>query len=112
MKRVALMVLVMLALPIVAWANSSIDISNYGGTITGSAAGLQTSTDSTLSKFGSIFGSNLGTLSFSTGAFTSGDVQMGGTLAAGGMFTITGNGMSGVPNGTIFTGSFSGPVTW
>ena len=111
MKRVVLMALLMLALPVAAWA-SSIDISNSNGTITGGASGLQTSTASTLNKFGSIIGSNLGTLSFSTGAFTSGDAQMGGTIAAGGMFTITGNGTSGVPNGAIFTGSFSGPVDW
>jgi hypothetical protein len=32
---------------------------------------------------------------------------MGGTLAAGGNFTITGNGTNGVPNGVIFNGSFT-----
>jgi hypothetical protein len=37
-------------------------------------------------------GSNLGSLTFTTGAFTSGDAEKGGTLAAGGMFIITGNG--------------------
>jgi hypothetical protein len=37
---------------------------------------------------------------------------MGGTLAGGGSFTITGNGTNGIPNGTIFSGSFNGPVTW
>ncbi len=37
---------------------------------------------------------------------------MGGTFAAGGTFTITGNGTGGIPNGTIFSGTFSGPVTW
>ena len=37
---------------------------------------------------------------------------MGGTFAAGGWFTITGNGTNGIPNGTLFTGTFSGPVTW
>jgi hypothetical protein len=37
---------------------------------------------------------------------------MGGTFAAGGWFTITGNGTNGLPSGTLFTGSFSGPVTW
>jgi len=61
---------------------------------------------------GLITGSNLGSLEFSTGALTSGSLQMGGTFAAGGTFTITGNGTNGIPNGTLFTGSFSGPVTW
>ena len=37
---------------------------------------------------------------------------MGGTFAAGGSFTITGNGTGGIPNGVIFNGSFSGPATW
>jgi len=39
-------------------------------------------------------------------------MQMGGTFAAGGSFTITGNGSNGVPNGTIFAGTFSSPATW
>ena len=37
---------------------------------------------------------------------------MGGTFAAGGSFSITGNGTGGIPNGVIFNGSFTGPVTW
>jgi hypothetical protein len=62
-------------------------------------------------KFDTIVGANLGSVSFTTGAFTSGDAQMGGALAAGGTFTITGNGSSGVPNGVIFSGTFSS-ATW
>jgi hypothetical protein len=54
----------------------------------------------------------LGSLSFSTGALTSGSLTTGGTFAAGGTFTITGNGTGGIPNGVIFSGTFSGPVTW
>jgi len=61
---------------------------------------------------GLITGNDLGSVSFSTGALTSGSLQMGGTFAAGGWFTITGNGTNGVPNGTLFSGTFSGPVTW
>jgi asparagine N-glycosylation enzyme membrane subunit Stt3 len=37
---------------------------------------------------------------------------MGGTFAAGGSFTLTGNGTNGVPSGTLFSGTFSTPVTW
>jgi hypothetical protein len=55
---------------------------------------------------------NLGTVTFSTAALLSGDLQQGATFDAGGSFTITGNGTNGVPNGTIFNGTFSGPVTW
>ena len=61
---------------------------------------------------GLITGSDLGSVSFSTGALTSGSLQMGGTFAGGGWFTIAGNGTNGIPNGTLFTGSFTGPVTW
>lgn len=106
MRRVLVLALLALALPMMAWANSSIDVSNAGGTISGSAAGLSL-TGSTLFKFGSAVGSNLGSLSFTTGAFTSGDAQMGGTLAAGGTFTIMGNGTNGVPNGVLFSGTFT-----
>jgi hypothetical protein len=35
-----------------------------------------------------------------------------GTFAAGGSFIITGNGTNGVPNGVIFNGTFSSPVSW
>jgi hypothetical protein len=51
-------------------------------------------------------------LGFSTGTLASGSLQMGGTFNGGGSFEITGNGTDGVPSGTIFNGSFAGPVTW
>jgi hypothetical protein len=105
-KKVVLLAVLALALPFAAFADSSIDIGNAGGTITGNASGLSLS-GSTLFKVGSAVGSNLGTLTFTTGAFTSGDAQLGGTLAAGGSFVITGNGTNGVPNGVIFSGTFS-----
>ncbi len=110
-KKALLLAVLALALPLAAFADSSIDISNAGGTITGNASGLSLS-GSTLFKVGSAVGSNLGTLSFTTGAFLTGDAQNGGTLAAGGSFIITGNGTNGVPNGVIFSGSFSDGATW
>jgi hypothetical protein len=64
-----------------------------------------------LNGLGLVTGS-LGSISFTTGALMSGDLQQGGTFAAGGSFMIMGNGTNGVPNGTMFNGSFSGPVTW
>jgi hypothetical protein len=92
------------------WASSTIDISNSGGTVTGSDAGLSL-TGSVLFKYGSTVGSNLGSVTFTTGAFTSGNAAMGGGLAPGGTFTITGNGTNGVPNGVIFSGTFTS-ATW
>jgi len=117
MKRIALLALLALALPLAAFANS-IDVTNSGGTLAGSTGGM-TLTGSLLiavkglNGLGMVTGNNLGSVSFSTGALMSGgSLQMGGTFAAGGSFTITGNGSSGIPNGTIFSGTFSGPATW
>jgi hypothetical protein len=55
---------------------------------------------------------NLGSVAFTTGTLMSGTLAGGGTFAAGGSFTITGNGTNGLPNGTVFQGTFSGPATW
>jgi hypothetical protein len=110
-KKVALLALLALALPLAAFANSSIDVTNRGGVVSGDSNGLSL-TGSTLIGYGSAVGSNLGSVSFTTGAFTSGNAQMGGTLAAGGSFQIVGNGTNGVPNGVIFSGSFSSAPTW
>jgi PEP-CTERM motif-containing protein len=114
MKRIALLAL--LALPLAAFANS-IDATNSGGTLTGTTGGMTLSSSlliavKGLNGLGLVTGNDLGSVSFSTGALSSGTLQMGGTFAAGGSFTITGNGSNGIPNGTIFSGTFSGPVTW
>jgi hypothetical protein len=110
-KKIVLLAVLALALPLAAFANSSVDVVNKGGKITGSASGLSL-TGSTIKIFGDVYGSNLGTLSFTTAAFTSGNAQDGGILAGGGTFTITGNGTNGVPNGVIFSGTFSPGGLW
>jgi hypothetical protein len=116
MKKIILLTVLALALPLAAFADGSIDFSNSGGTL--SACGCSLSlTGSTLfgvngfNGMGLVTG-NLGTVSFDTGALTSGSLQMGGTFAAGGDFLITSNGTGGLPNGVLFSGTFSGPVTW
>ena len=117
MKRMALLALLALALPLAAFANS-IDATHSGGTLAGSAAGMTLSNSlliavNGLNGLGLVTGNDLGSVSFSTGALMSGgSLQSGGTFAAGGTFTIKGNGSSGIPNATIFSGTFSGPVTW
>lgn len=113
MKRMFWLLLLGLALPVAGFANS-VDFTNSAGTLSGSNAGLSL-TGSTLIAIngpGGLLTGNLGTVTFSTGALSSGSLQMGGTFAAGGTFTITGNGTGGIPNGVIFNGSFSGPVSW
>lgn len=111
---VALVVLSCMFLPNLASASST-DFSNSGGALSGTNAGL-TLTGSTLIAVtgfngGGIITGDLGTVAFTTGALSSGDLQMGATFASGGTFTISGNGTSGLPNGVIFSGTFSGSVT-
>lgn len=114
MRRIVLLFLLALALPMVAFAHNSVDFTNAGGNLSGSSSGL-TLAPSTLVVVGfdghTAATGNLGTVTFSTGAIT-GSLQSGGTFAAGGSFVITGNGMNPLNNGVIFTGTFSGPVTW
>ena len=114
MKRIVLMALLALALPVAAFAGN-VDFTNNSGTLTGTSGGL-TLTGSELTEVqglgGGLIQGNLGTLTFTTGALTSGSLTTGGTFAAGGSFVITGNGTGGIPNGVIFSGTFSGPVTW
>jgi hypothetical protein len=115
-NRVLLLTALVLVLPFAAFAGSSVDFTNSGGTLSGTNSGL-TLTGSTLIAAnglggGLVTGSNLGTVSFSTGVLSGGTLQMSGTFAAGGAFSITGNGTGGIPNGVIFNGSFTGPVTW
>ena len=116
MKRILWLVLLTLALPLAAFANNSVDFTNSGGTLSGSS-GLSLSGSTLiavngLNGMGLITGSNLGSVSFSTAGLISGNLQQGGTFDAGGTFIVMGNGSNGVPNGVIFNGSFSGPVTW
>jgi len=115
-KKIVFLSVLVLALPFAAFAGTSVDFTNSGGTLSGTNSGL-TLTGSTLIAVnglggGLITGNDLGAVSFSTGILSSGTLQMGGTFAAGGSFSITGNGTSGIPNGVIFNGSFTGPVTW
>jgi len=111
MKRYVLMALLTLALPVAALAGD-VDFSNSGGTLTGSTAGLSL-TGSTLISINGFWGSpvgNLGGVTFSTGSLIS-TIGSVSTFNGGGSFVITGNGMNGIPNGPIFTGTFSGTVT-
>jgi hypothetical protein len=116
MKRIVLMALLALALPLAAFATSQVDFSNSGGTLSGSSAGMSLTGSTLISVNGlgslGLVTGNLGTLSFSTGSLISGDLKHDAMFNGGGSFVITGNGTNGVPNGVIFNGSFSGPVDW
>jgi hypothetical protein len=118
MKRMLWLVLLSLTLPMAAFAKSQVDFTNSGGTLNGDSNGLSVSGSTLiavngLNGMGLITGNDLGTISFFTGAIhAGGSLQTGATFAGGGGFFIQGNGTSGIPNGFIFSGSFSGPVSW
>jgi PEP-CTERM motif len=114
MKQIVWLLLLTLALPVAGFANS-VDFGNSGGTLSGGNSGLSLSGSTLIAENGPPLGlitGNLGSVAFSTGALSTGSLQTGGTFAAGGTFVITGNGTDGIPNGVIFSGTFSGPVAW
>jgi hypothetical protein len=116
MRRLILLLLLMMALPVAAFVAKQVDIGNSGGTLLGTDAGL-TVPDSILTSVNHLYGNglitgNLGTVAFQTGPLTSGSLQTGGTFAAGGAFTVTGNGSNGVADGPIFDGTFASDSTW
>ena len=113
----SLVLLSFIGLTTFASATTSVDFSNDGGTLSGSSAGLTLTGSTLIAIVGWNGGSapitgSLGAVSFTTGALTGGSLGMGATFAAGGTFEIDGNGTGGFPSGTLFSGTFSGPVTW
>ena len=114
MRRVLVLALLALALPMAAWADG-IDLVNKFGTISISAGGI-TSTGSQLKQFNGVVaapGHSLGSVSFSTGALIGGCIQTGGTFSdVGSSFVVTGKGPQVPHKGTIFSGAFVGPVSW
>jgi len=124
MRRVVVLALLALALPIAA--SAGIIVTNNNGSISISpccgAGSIITSTGSHLHAWGAIVAApnhDLGSVSFSTGAF------LGSTLFANGTFSPTGSSFVVIGVGswvktltglsspvTLFTGSFTGPITW
>ncbi len=92
MRRVVVLALLALALPMAAWA-SGIDLTNQFGSISISTAGI-TSVGSQLRSWGGFAtGGSMGKVSFSTGALTSGSISAGGTFSAtGSSFVVLGVG--------------------
>lgn len=117
-KYVLVAAILALLTPLAAMAQlcdpSSVCVVNQGGTISqttlaGNNVGLSL-TGSTVTQIGNLQGTNLGSLSLTTGALTSGSLAMGGTFAPGGSFTITENTSSFT--GTLFQGTFTSTTTW
>jgi hypothetical protein len=110
-----------LALPMAAWADG-FNFTNQEGSIALSAAGI-TTTGSELLSWGSVsttLGHSIGRVYYSVGPLVSGSVTGGGVFSStGSTFDIVGRGtwaksLPGYSHGsvTLFSGSFTGPVTW
>ena len=119
MKRFLWLTLLALLLscPVFADSSSQVDFTNSGGTLTGwnggmSLVGATLVTVVNYDGLGTVTGNDLGTMGFDTGPLISGSLENGGVFAGGGKFVIATNGTSGLPDGVIFTGSFSGDVLW
>jgi hypothetical protein len=90
---------------------------NTGGTLTFNPTTQTLTLTSTITEIyaGSHFYlGDFGTLTFTTGALTSGSLS-GYATFGGGTFTITTNGTDGLPNGTLLSGVFGGsqgPINW
>jgi len=115
MRRVILLALLALALPLAAWADSY-NIVNEFGSVSVSLSGIS-SRASELKTFGSISapsGHALGYVNFGTGAFSGTNLDQNGTFSStGSYFDIVSAGKrGGLPKGNLFTGSFVGPITW
>ncbi|HXC44036.1 MAG TPA: PEP-CTERM sorting domain-containing protein [Candidatus Dormibacteraeota bacterium] len=117
-KQVLVMAVMSLLVPVAALANGikpsiclagEVCVANDQGTIAGTSAGL-TLTGSVVTQIGNLQGSNLGSLTLTTGALATGSLMTGGTFMPGGSFEITET--SGGFTGVLFQGTFSSPVSW
>lgn len=117
-SKVLLFAALMLCLPLAAFANSTVDFGYSGGMlstptnsyITTGPIGSTLTSVSGYNGGGIITGSNLGTITFTTGARISGGMG-NATFAAGGSIVITANGTGGLPAGVLFTGTFTSTST-
>jgi len=114
MRRVVVLALLAMVLPMAAWADG-ITLTNKFGTISIQDSGI-VSKGSQLTSFNGITappGHSLGTVSYSTGALISGSIAAGGVFSsAGSTFDVVGKGNFGEPKGPIFTGGFTGNIDW
>jgi hypothetical protein len=90
-------------------------IDNAGGTLKDTAAHGLTLTGSHVTVIGSqsdLTSPYLGTITLVTGVLTGGTLAAGGTFAGGPGSSFVINETSGSYLGVLFTGIFSGPVSW
>ncbi len=117
MRRVLVLALLALGLPMAAWADG-ISLTNQYGSLSVSDSGIF-SKGSELMSFcdpSCVYPPahrDLGSVTFNTGTLATGSLAAGGTFnAAGSSFVVNGIGKYGEPKGTIFSGVFVGPIDW
>jgi hypothetical protein len=114
MRRVVVLALLALALPMAAWAD--IILTNQYGTISMSNAGIVSkgSQLKSFNGFNAAPGHSLGSVSFTTGALNAGTLAGGGSFSSvGSTFDVMGRGnWAHGHNTAIFTGSFTGNISW
>lgn len=125
MRRVLVLTVLALALPMAAWADAITIVNQFGGLLV-STSGI-VSHQSQLVQYNTVIAAPnhaIGSVNYATGALLSGSIRYGGVFAGGGYFDVLGSGPwakslvgSFCPSPcknpvTLFTGSFSGPVTW
>jgi hypothetical protein len=113
MKRFVLIALLALIQPLSAFAKLE-TILDSNGTLTAGVTGLSLGSNLTW-IFGSS-GSNIGSVTITTGALLSGSLATGGTFSsASSSYTVTldpGISAYAPGGGVIFHGSFTGPISW
>jgi hypothetical protein len=113
-KKLVLLVVLALALPLAAFADNE-TFTNSGGTLSGSSFGITLTngvlTSATASDGGTISGADLGSVTFATGTFGPvSSINAGGLIVPGGTILVAGNGTDGL-DGTLFSGTF-GSGNW
>jgi hypothetical protein len=114
MRRVVILAILALALPVCALADT-ISILNRGGIADVTLGGITVNETAVYSINGlSVPGKNLGYVYFKTGAFTGPSLSQSGTFSSvGSVFDIYSYGLYGAPKkGLIFAGAFVGPIDW
>jgi len=118
--KVLILAALSVCLPVAAFANSTVDFGYSGGRlstptndyITTGPIGTTLTSVTGFDGGGTITGSNLGLINFTTGSRTSGGMGGNATFAPGGSIVITANGSGGLPPGVLFTGTFTGTTNW
>ena len=113
MKKLLCIAGMILMLPLLSYADSELIFTDTGGVLTGDSHGYVLMggilTGVSGGGFGSLSGTDLGTVTFTTGILGSvSNVRVGGDILPGGSMVITSNGSDGLPAGILFTGNFQG----